>query len=493
MAKHLLQFPPPPDYPPPPTGGGSGKDTGSPKGKRQQQVPRYPDPDPDAIEVCNEPGQEASPHHLKQLAARHSKSLGRQTGQNLHHPNMHHDYSYAYYEPGAAMRHSNVPRPEKGAATAGGAVVQVAMSPATSDPPPPNSIRALLSKGKKNKQLVSPATLQSYQTRYHKLASSAKAGQSENFYEEINAAALQGTGGSHLRSTVGSHSAGSLNQTLVEEELRRVQNRHHKILGELNLSVEAMLMPESPPKHDPLPGGGEVGTPPDAPSDQSSPQKQKPPSVSVSVTAASGQPPTMLAARLTSASADNICDSKRSGRDRTTSGPAPGPAAGDLDSGFSGSSSGASYIGSLRLSKTQHIKCARQTPTLAVAATQSCRSFQRAATVYDESGSGSGSGQGSGSGSGGSFLSRASCGRRILSCARIRAAEDPGPNQLGGRSGGAGIGPGPVQESKARSFWSRKGWRKLPGFSTSTSSINDTGLTGESGCFFTYFCLKIKS
>lgn len=163
-------------------------------------TPRYPDPDPDAIEVCNEPGQEASPHHLKQLAARHSKSLGRQanhTGQHLHHPNLHHDYSYAYYEPGAAMRHSNVPRPEKGAATAsgggaGGHVVTVAMSPASSDPPPPNSIRALLSKGKKNKQLVSPATLQSYQTRYHKLASSAKAGQSENFYEEINAAALQG-------------------------------------------------------------------------------------------------------------------------------------------------------------------------------------------------------------------------------------------------------------------------------------------------------------
>jgi len=150
------------------------------------------------------------------------------------------------------MRHSNVPGAvsSAGGGGAGGSSVAATASSSSSSSadPPPNSIRALLSKGKKNKQLVSPATLQSYQTRYHKMTTKAGLGQSENFYEEINAAALQTSSGHQLRGTVGSHSAGSLNQTLVEEELRRVQNRHHKILGELNLSVEAMLMPESPPK-----------------------------------------------------------------------------------------------------------------------------------------------------------------------------------------------------------------------------------------------------
>ncbi|KAI8036084.1 hypothetical protein M5D96_011178, partial [Drosophila gunungcola] len=506
VAKHCLQFPPPPDYPPP-----SGQSPGQTPARRQH-LPRYPDPDPDAIEICNEVATlETSPHHLKQLAARHSKTLGRNLGghhQQQHHTvhHLHHDYSYAYYEPGAAMRHSNVP----GSASAGGGVGGVSSvvgssnttSSSSTSPcsvePPPNSIRALLSKGKKNKQLVSPATLQSYQTRYHKLTTKVGPGQSENFYEEINAAALQTSsgshsGGHHLRSTVGSHSAGSLNQTLVEEELRRVQNRHHKILGELNLSVEAMLMPESPPKSmeqpQGAPGSGGVEPP------------QSSVSVSVSVTAASGQPPTILA-RLTSASADNICDSGEGGK--RAKGSAAGveqqlmatTTCGDLDSGFSGSS-GASYIGSLRLSKTQHIKCARQTPTLGT--TQSCRSFQRAATVYDEAGmaaagqsasasasaSASGSGSGSGNSSASSFLTRASCGRRILSCARIRAAEDPGPNHRNGHPATQAQAPVQVQvqvqstatESKARSFWSRKGWRKLPGFSTSTSSINDTGLT----------------
>jgi len=83
VAKHCLQFPPPPDYPPP-TGGGSPGNTPG----RRQLLPRYPDPDPDAIEICNESATlETSPHHLKQLAARHSKTLGRNLGhqQQQHH------------------------------------------------------------------------------------------------------------------------------------------------------------------------------------------------------------------------------------------------------------------------------------------------------------------------------------------------------------------------------------------------------------------------
>jgi hypothetical protein len=40
----------------------------------------------------------------------------------------------------------------------------------------------------------------------------------------------------------------SLNQSVLEEEVRRVQSRHRRVLGELNLTVEAMLMPPPPPK-----------------------------------------------------------------------------------------------------------------------------------------------------------------------------------------------------------------------------------------------------
>lgn len=38
----------------------------------------------------------------------------------------------------------------------------------------------------------------------------------------------------------------SLNQSLVEDEFRRVHTRHQRVLGELNLSVEEMLMPPQP-------------------------------------------------------------------------------------------------------------------------------------------------------------------------------------------------------------------------------------------------------
>ncbi|XP_018797773.1 PREDICTED: putative uncharacterized protein DDB_G0291608 [Bactrocera latifrons] len=469
----------------------------SPYGRRQV-LPRYPDPDPDAIEVCDE----QEPINITRMSTRHnSKTLGRanelfnadakwsavqQTTslQLLHqhahatHPHTQHDYSYAYYEPGAAMRHSNIPPPEM--------MVPGSAHTIHHAPPPPNSIRALLSKGKKNKLLASPAARHAYQAHYGldggatacdsaTLRSMAGA-TSENFYEEIssNEAALQYHHNNHhhhqhhLRPTGASHSAGSLNQSLVEEELRRVQSRHHKILGELNLSVEAMLMPESPPS--------------------SSPTNCEAPTVSV--TTASGQPNIGAVAtggagslRLSSTSADNICDGNLAELLGTV-----GPTdellspvqsstnaafcAADLDSGFSGSS-GASYIGSLRIHKTNaalsHIMSTRQTQANSAAplstscnfsyGTQSCRSFQRSSstkqphhlTLDEDLNSG--------------FLTRASCGRRILNCAKIRAAEDPGP-----------VVP---TESKARSFWNRKGWRKLPGFSTSTSSINDTGITGE--------------
>uniref|UniRef100_A0A1I8NIU8 Uncharacterized protein n=1 Tax=Musca domestica TaxID=7370 RepID=A0A1I8NIU8_MUSDO len=529
--------------------------------------------DLDAIEICADPEPPLATAFKGAAAGgmvRHTKTLGRlnqthsmeeqwsnipqttsmqllqlQQHQQQQQQQQHHDYSYAYYEPGAAMRHTNIPSS------------QAIADEEDLTPAPPNSIRALLSKGKKNKLLVSPATRQSYQvrlTQQHQkqfpaqsgataaattagsvtpacaaTASGAIGGSSnistpENFYEEISASSTSSSSNSmtshrQLRST--SHSAGSLTQQLVEEELRRVQNRHHKILGELNLSVEAMLMPESPPNTSP------TGSNSNAIATTSGPKEPQPTAPTVSVTSASGQP-----LRLTSSSADNICDPVLNAATAPPVVPLSSSAtiaagllqtgcmvgAADLDSGFSGSS-GASYIGSLRLHKTNALmnsRTAQQTVTPGPGsatqkslhqqqsafayATQSCRSFQRANTCIDTNASSRSHssaikhlpqvhlagkhtlphGQHHGylpdtasaaldndddddaalNSSG--FFTRAACGRRILNCAKIRAAEDPGPVV--------------VVESKARSFWNRKGWRKFPGFSTSTSSINDTGL-----------------
>ncbi|XP_011158552.1 rho guanine nucleotide exchange factor 10-like protein isoform X2 [Solenopsis invicta] len=57
-------------------------------------------------------------------------------------------------------------------------------------------------------------------------------GTEENIYEEISEISKQ----CH-RALHGSR------RSLVAEEVRRVQSRHHRVLGQLNLSVEAMLMP----------------------------------------------------------------------------------------------------------------------------------------------------------------------------------------------------------------------------------------------------------
>ncbi|XP_061402362.1 G-box-binding factor-like, partial [Musca vetustissima] len=528
----------------------------------QQQYQSTMPADLDAIEICAEP----EPTLAISFKAggggagmvRHTKTLGRlnqthsmeeqwsnipqttsmqllqlQQHQQQQQQQQHHDYSYAYYEPGAAMRHTNIPNS------------QAIPDDEDLTPAPPNSIRALLSKGKKNKILVSPATRQSYQVRLtqqhqKQFANQAAAGATaaatpsaaiagaatgasnistpENFYEEISASSTSSSSNSmtshrQLRST--SHSAGSLTQQLVEEELRRVQNRHHKILGELNLSVEAMLMPESPPNTSPTGSNSN--------SVANSGPKEQPTAPTVSVTSASGQP-----LRLTSSSADNICDPVLVAATATSVAPLSSSAtiaagllqtgcmaATDLDSGFSGSS-GASYIGSLRLHKTNALmnsRTAQQSATTSgpaavtqksqqqqsafAYATQSCRSFQRANTCIDTNASsrshssaikhlpqvhlagkhtlshqhgyladstvmGNDDDEDVALNASG-FFTRAACGRRILNCAKIRAAEDPGPVV--------------VVESKARSFWNRKGWRKFPGFSTSTSSINDTGLT----------------
>ncbi|XP_051175779.1 rho guanine nucleotide exchange factor 10-like isoform X2 [Leptopilina boulardi] len=72
---------------------------------------------------------------------------------------------------------------------------------------------------------MNPQKRHTYVTRY---------GTEENIYEEISDLGRQCP-----RSIRGSR------QSLIDEEVRRVQYRHRRVLGELNLSVEEMLMPKT--------------------------------------------------------------------------------------------------------------------------------------------------------------------------------------------------------------------------------------------------------
>uniref|UniRef100_A0A6P7FGX7 Uncharacterized protein LOC114327907 n=1 Tax=Diabrotica virgifera virgifera TaxID=50390 RepID=A0A6P7FGX7_DIAVI len=165
------------------------------------------------------------------------------------------DYSYAYYEPGPPTRHTNVPSKYPGAYREG-----------------------------------TYRSNHTYLTRY---------GTEENIYEEISDLAKARRRKAHQDSIM------SLNQSLVEEEVRRVQHGHRRVLGELNLSVEAMLMPSN--------------------SQEGSDDTDR-----------ENEMDDQLADLLTVGPTDELLS--------------PAPLV-DLDSGFSGSSSGASYrsaAGSLR-------------------------------------------------------------------------------------------------------------------------------------------------
>lgn len=201
-------------------------------------------------------------------------------------------------------------------------------------------------------------------------------GTEENIYEEI-------TDGSR---TCPKHrypprqSLVSLDRSVVEEEVRRVESRHKRILGELNLSVEAMLMPEC-----------------------ESPDSER------------------------AEDRDNIEELLRVGpTDELLSPASCNPP--DLDSGFSGSSSGASYVGSLRRKPTGSV------PHLP-------------AVAYGTRGAGV------------RILGADECGLRCS-----REAQSPRSSSCG--------------DAKTTGFWNKKSWKKISGFSSS-NSINKAGLTGK--------------
>lgn len=278
--------------------------------------------------------------------------------------------------------------------------------PSTSSVPTPNSIRALLMTANRNR-LLSPSPRHMYTTRY---------GTQENIYEEI-------TDEERMHLITG-HSMLSLNQNTLEEEFRQVQNRHRRILGELNLSVEALLMPATPPSDSPSDDVNDGGT-----------STQNASCIEELINGAVGPTDELLSP--VSAHATLV---------------------GDLDSGFSGSSSGgASYVGSLRY--RTGLMTRSSTPSGpssgSMSGSGSCRSSQRS---NEDPG----------------ILSLSSRSSSLYGSTKVKAAEDPGP-----------AGSKDATKNKT-SFWSRKGWRKFPGFS-STSSVNKSGLNnGESNSIFSF-------
>lgn len=330
---------------------------------------------------------------------------------------MQHDYSYAHYEVEQQRQQSNSPMFDMSGA-------------GPSQPPPRNSMRALMSTANRNGGLILPsASRHMYTTRY---------GTQENIYEEIGAE-------ERIRILNGGQSMVSLNQSLVEEEFRRVQNRHRRVLGELNLSVEAMLMPTTPPSDSPNEDEEDIG----------------------SLRHAGGVlvAPDNLEELLNTVGPTDELLSPVSGH--AISGNSGSNGAGDMDSGFSGSSSGASCVGSIRY---RNGLTAGRTPTPngGNASVYSCsiRSSQRS---HEDPGQMSFSSRSSSS-----FGGAVHCS--VSANHKVKSAEDPGP-------------PSVLETTKKTSFWSRKGWRKLPGFSSSTS-VHKAGLLN--GKYYAFAILENK-
>lgn len=136
------------------------------------------------------------------------------------------DYSYAYYEPGPPTKHTNVPH----------------RHPITGRdffdfyPLLQNFIfnfrvrQIMIS-------LHSITFIPGYRDRHSRHTYLTRYGTEENIYEEISdhARARMLLRPSQQQSMI------SLNQSIIEEEVRRVQHRHRKVLGELNLSVSSTI------------------------------------------------------------------------------------------------------------------------------------------------------------------------------------------------------------------------------------------------------------
>lgn len=359
----------------------------------------------------------------------------------IHH---HMDYAYAYYEPGVPMRHQNIPDyyEEAGPSRA----------------PPSNSIRALLSTARRNHMQRTSGKYAANSTNNINNNNNSQMGvrSQENVYEEIH--------DGEKRRMRGGESIMSLNQNLVEEEFRRVHNRHQRVLGELNLDVEEMLMPTIPPA-----------------------QLSNTTITSTTTNTANG----FIATTPMHDQSDPL-DFLENGEVNDGLLNGAGNYNMDLDSGFSGSNS--SYIGGLRYQKT----------STANALSTNVNNSKRAPPINQHADSGSSSFYGGSSGS----ATEATDGIGMTSLCRSSSSlyESGGKKSSSSSStksnnskqmrhhGASSLSSSSADRSDRVSFWKAKsrGWMsKLPGFS-STSSINKVG-KGKSSAFFSlfYYCKSL--
>lgn len=395
---------------------------------------------------CHSPNHARPLHPQQPSTMRHNFAQGHHPG--AHNLNFHHDYSYAYYEPGAAMRHANMPGSPSSAGTCTANPLQ---------PLAPNSMQALLLKshgyqakikkaqekaavaqlvGNTNGQPGPSSSRHAYTTRY---------GTQENIYEEIgNEDRMR----MMMAAATNGQSMGSLNQSLVEEEFRQVHHRHRRILGELNLSVEAMIMPISPPVEPEATSSVSVAE--DHPVEVHGGSNGQSPAKTVR-----GQRNEFLMKPMRNPQLPQVDALSSSG------GVEFGQMNAEMDSGFSGSSSGASYVGSLRYQKSQC--CPSGTGLLMARGAAGQR-------AYEDPGLSSFSTRSSSSY--GSSKSSHNLQRMM------RSAEDPGPSSSAHHHAAMALNGMPGTSatlkpmSKNASFWSRKGWKIIPGLSSVTAGGN---------------------
>ena len=169
--------------------------------------------------------------HLTSLTAPRRKHHQQQHHQNNTSSNclndiQQHNYSYAFYDTGLSIDNQ----------TSSGFYVEELGSSST--PPPPNSMRALLLTTRRNKTERNCGSYGYGSNSDDSAISSNGSRNHENVYEEITDSEK------HKILMKTEASIVTMNQRMVDEEIQLVQNRHQRVLGELNLSVEEMLMPD---------------------------------------------------------------------------------------------------------------------------------------------------------------------------------------------------------------------------------------------------------
>uniref|UniRef100_A0A1I8MQC3 Uncharacterized protein n=1 Tax=Musca domestica TaxID=7370 RepID=A0A1I8MQC3_MUSDO len=322
------------------------------------------------------PSSTPSHHSQHQISPAPSQTFQGATAATSQTAPYNHVYSYAYYEPGAIKCHTNIPQKEEpiaGAAAimpaplaqaAGGAAAAAAGVSASgigaagaagpSKSPTRNSIRALLARSFRSKPKNPPSTSSSPSGAEERHNYTTRYGTTENLYEEVN--------DQKIRKVL---SDNRIVKSNVIEEIRRVQHNHFRVLDELNLSLEALIMPETPPDVSPnveVPEASAVSANTAAVLATPTATAQKPrrggllggAASTSSSTVSSSQPRTLSHASLENLSSTfNSIELKDHAHLSCIN---PEFDEGDLDSGFSGSgsSSGASYNESLRYYKSGH-------------------------------------------------------------------------------------------------------------------------------------------